>query len=136
MLVIRLQRRGKKNQPFYRIVVTDKRNAPKAGVSVEEIGYVNPLTKERSVNKERAMYWVSVGAQPSDTVHNLLVSEGIIAKPKKKISVKPCKNPEKRKSTKAKKETPTKEEPKTTEKPVEEKKEDKKPEKEETKKTA
>jgi small subunit ribosomal protein S16 len=95
MLVIRLQRRGKTNQPFYKIIVTDKRNAPKAGVSVEEIGYINPITKEKSVNKERAQHWISVGAQPSDTVYNLLVSEGIIDGSKRKVTVKPCKNPKK-----------------------------------------
>lgn len=110
MLVIRLQRRGKTNQPFYKIVVTDKRNAPKAGVSVEEIGFINPITKEKSVNKERALHWLSVGAQPSDTIHNLLVSEGVIKEEKRKITVKPCKNPEKRKSTKPKE--AVKEEPK------------------------
>ena len=78
MLVIRLFRTGKKHQPFFKIVVTDKRRPPKGGRFVEEIGFVNPLTKEKKINKERAKYWLSVGAQPSDTVYNLLVSEKFV----------------------------------------------------------
>ncbi|MDD2548010.1 MAG: 30S ribosomal protein S16 [Candidatus Pacebacteria bacterium] len=91
MLVIRLQRIGKKNQPAYKIIVTDKKNAPKAGVPVEQIGFVNTLTKERSVNKERASYWISKGAQTSKTVWNILVEEGAIEANKKKVRIKPTK---------------------------------------------
>jgi len=96
MLVIRLQRKGKKNQPSFKIIVTDKRNSAVAGVPVEQIGFVNTLTKERGVNKERALYWLSVGAQASPTVWNLLVAEGIVDGKKKKINVSKVKNPEKR----------------------------------------
>ena len=78
MLVIRLFRTGKKNQPFFKIVVTDKRRPPRAGRFVEELGNWNPLTKEKVLKQERIKYWLSVGAKPSDTVHNLLVSEKII----------------------------------------------------------
>jgi len=78
MLVIRLTRKGKKNQPFFRIAVLDKRRSAKGGRSVEILGYVNPLTKKKSLKKERILYWIKNGAQPSDTVHNLLVSEKII----------------------------------------------------------
>jgi len=118
MLVIRLQRRGKKNQPFFKIVVTDKRNSPKAGVSVEEIGHINPLTKERAVNKERASYWLSVGAKPSPRVFNALVDEGVIIEKKKKIRISPVRNPEKKaaqkkvKEVEKPKEEPVKEAPK------------------------
>ncbi len=49
---------------------------------MEELGYVNPLTKKNSINKERALYWLGVGAQASPRIHNLLVSEKIIDKPK------------------------------------------------------
>jgi len=78
MLKIRLQRTGKKNQPFFRIIVCDKRNAAKAGRSLEVVGFFNPLTKEKNVKADRVKYWLSVGAQPSDRAHNLFVKEGII----------------------------------------------------------
>ena len=78
MLTIRLTRKGKKNQPFFKIVVIDKRRSSKGGRAVEELGYVNPLTKKQSINKERVLYWLSVGAQASPRVHNLLVSEKIV----------------------------------------------------------
>ncbi|MEK7658537.1 MAG: 30S ribosomal protein S16 [Patescibacteria group bacterium] len=78
MLTIRLSRKGKKNQPFFRVVVIDKRRSTKGGRSVEDLGYVNPLTKKISLNKERIQYWLKTGAQPSDTIHNLLVKEKVI----------------------------------------------------------
>lgn len=78
MLRIRLFRTGKRNQPFFRIVVTDRRNPPKAGRFKESLGWYNPLTKEKSLEKERIKYWISKGAQPSDSVHNLLVEQGIL----------------------------------------------------------
>lgn len=78
MLTIRLTRKGKKNQPFFRVVVVDKRRSSKGGRSVEDVGYVDPLKKRKSLNKERILYWISKGAQPSDTVHNLLITEKII----------------------------------------------------------
>lgn len=78
MLTIRLTRKGKKNQPFFRVVVIDKRRSSKGGRAVEDLGYKNPLTKKISLKKERILYWISKGAQPSATIHNLLVSEKII----------------------------------------------------------
>ena len=78
MLVIRLKRKGKKNQPFFRIVVADKRTSAKGGRSIDDLGYFDPLTKRSSLNKERVLHWLKVGAQPSDTIHNMLVSEKII----------------------------------------------------------
>lgn len=88
MLSIRFFRTGKKNQPFFRLVVTDKRNAPKGGRFLEVIGFYNPLTKEKQLKKERVQYWLGVGAQPSDTVHNLLVKEGILTEKKKAVHKK------------------------------------------------
>lgn len=82
MLVIRLTRKGKKNQPFFRVVVVDKRRSAKGGRAVEVLGYVDPLTKRKSLEKERILYWIKNGAQPSATIHNLLVSEKIIDAPK------------------------------------------------------
>lgn len=78
MLTIRLTRKGKKNQPFFRVVVIDKRRSSKGGRAVEDLGYKNPLTKKVSINKDRAQYWIKNGAQPSDTIHNLFVKEGIM----------------------------------------------------------
>ncbi len=78
MLTIRLFRVGKKNQPSFKIVVTDKRNPPRGGLFVEEVGFWNPLTKEKVLRKERVKYWLSVGAQPSRTVYNLLLTEKIL----------------------------------------------------------
>jgi len=78
MLVIRFLRTGKKNQPFFRIVVTDKKNPPRGGRFLEIVGFYNPLTKEKNLKQDRIKYWLSVGAKPSDTVHNLLVKDKII----------------------------------------------------------
>jgi ribosomal protein S16 len=74
---IRLRRMGAKKAPFYRIVVADSRY-PRDGRSLEQIGYYNPLTNpaEIKVDVERANYWISVGAQPSDTVRALLKAAG------------------------------------------------------------
>lgn len=78
MLRIRFLRRGKKHQPFFRIVVTDQRNAPQGGKFKEVVGFFNPQTKEKQLKKDRIKYWLSNGAQLSDRVHNLLISEKII----------------------------------------------------------
>ena len=87
MLKIRFVRIGKKNKPFFRIAVGDSRKTPK-GKFIEKLGYYNPLKKEKSINKERVLHWISNGAQCSDTVHNLLVSLEIIKSPKRKIKIK------------------------------------------------
>ena len=85
MLVIRFFRQGKKNQPSFKIVVTDKRKSSTGGRFVEEVGFYNPITKEKNLKAERIKYWISVGAKPLETVHNLLVSEKIIEGKKIKI---------------------------------------------------
>lgn len=82
MLVIRLTRKGRKNQPFFRVVVIDKRRSSKGGRAVEELGYMDPLTKRKTLKKERILHWLKVGAKASPTVHNLLVSEKIVDAPK------------------------------------------------------
>jgi small subunit ribosomal protein S16 len=145
MLVIRFLRTGKKAQPFFRIVVTDKKNPPRGGKFIENLGFVNPLTKEKSVKGERVKYWMSVGAQPSDSVHNLLVEKKIIEG--KKIAVHSRTSKKKETTEEAPKDkeasTPVKEEtskevseetPKTEEvleAPVKDKKEEKTEEKKE-----
>lgn len=85
MLVIRFFRVGKRNQPSFKIVVTDKRKAPRAGRFTEEVGFWNPLTKGKVLKTDRIKYWISVGAKPSNSLHNLLVQEKIIEG--KKIAV-------------------------------------------------
>ena len=78
MIVIRLFRVGKKNQPSFKIVVTDKRRPPRGGRFLEQVGFYNHLTKEKILKDARLKYWLSVGAKPSATVYNLLVSAKII----------------------------------------------------------
>ena len=91
MLTIRLTRKGKKNQPFFRVVLVDKRRSSTGGRSVEDLGYIDPLKKRRSLKADRIKYWISKGAQPSPSIHNLLVTEKIIdAKKIVKKSKKPA----------------------------------------------
>ena len=79
MVKIRLKRMGMKKVPFYRLVVTDSRNA-RDGRFIEEIGYYNPLTGpvELTIDGYRAKYWLSNGAQPTDTVRGLLKKGGVL----------------------------------------------------------
>ena len=75
---IRLQRGGRKNYAFYSIVIADV-NAPRDGKFTEKIGTYNPNTNPATVdlNFDRALYWVETGAQPTDTVRNILKGEGV-----------------------------------------------------------
>lgn len=75
---IRLKRLGSKHEPHYRIAVMDQRS-PRDGRAVEEIGYYNPGTDPATIQikADRAAYWLSVGAQPSDTVSKLFAKAGI-----------------------------------------------------------
>jgi small subunit ribosomal protein S16 len=77
MLRIRLSRTGKKRQPSYRVVVAE-REAKRDGRVVERIGFYNPLSEpvEFRIQEARALYWLSVGAQPSDAVRILLEKQG------------------------------------------------------------
>jgi len=76
---IRLQRHGRKNYAFYPIVIADSR-APRDGKFIERIGSYNPNTNPATItlNFERALYWVTVGAQPTDTVRSILSNEGVL----------------------------------------------------------
>ena len=78
---IRLQRRGRKSYAFYSIVIADAR-APRDGRFTEKIGTYNPNTNPATVdlNFDRALYWVMNGAQPTDTVRNILSKEGVYMK--------------------------------------------------------
>ena len=75
---MRLRREGKKKQPFYRVVVADVRS-PRDGRFIEDIGYYQPLHDPStiSIDRERALYWLNSGVQPSDAVVNLLRIQGI-----------------------------------------------------------
>lgn len=78
---LRLRRMGKKRQPIYKVVAADAR-APRDGKFLESIGLYNPLTNPSTVNikEDRALYWLGVGAQPTDTVKSLLSQKGILLK--------------------------------------------------------
>ncbi len=87
MLVIRLSRTGRKRMPHYRVVLQEQDWAP-SSKAIEILGNMNPNTNPATVElkSERVQYWLSQGAQPSTTVHNMLVTAGII-KDKKRRSV-------------------------------------------------
>ena len=98
--MIRMQRIGRKNEAHFRIVLTDHKNAAKSGKFQEILGSYNPKAGEVILQGDRINYWMSVGAQPSDTVHNFLVTKGTIKG--KKINVLSRKAPtKKRKELKA-----------------------------------
>ncbi len=78
MLMIRLQRVGRKNDPSYRIVVTDKRTGPKSNKHIDLLGSYNPKLGTVVVDGEKAKHWLSKGAQASVTLHNILVSQKVI----------------------------------------------------------
>ena len=89
--MMRLQRVGRKNDPAYRIVVTDKRTGPKSNKHVAILGSYNPKMDHIQLDTEAAKDWLSKGVQPSDTVHNILVGQKVIDA--KKINVLPRKSP-------------------------------------------
>ncbi|MEA3442216.1 MAG: 30S ribosomal protein S16 [Chloroflexota bacterium] len=81
MVSMRLRRVGAKHKPSYRIVVADKRS-PRDGAFIETIGHYNPLANPAAfdINEEKALEWLSHGAQPTDTVKSLLRKSGILDK--------------------------------------------------------
>lgn len=101
MLALRFLRTGKKNQPFFRLVVTNKKNPPRGGRFLEILGTFNPLTKEKKIKTERVKYWLGVGAKASETVHNFLIKEGVVQgkkfdvhkRPKQKEAASPAGEP-------------------------------------------
>lgn len=125
MLKIRLQRIGKKNKAYFRVVVTEHTTAPK-GRYLELLGSYDPHKKDLKVKEDRVKYWIANGAQLSATLNNLLINRNIIQgqkvtswKPKKKKKeeetgqkAKPEEKPSEEKTTES---TGTKEEVKTSE---------------------
>ncbi len=88
MVVIRLARIGKKNHPTFRIIVSD-RQKDTVGTYLEQLGTFDPHQTPATiiVKEDRVKHWLSVGAQPSDSVFNLLVEKGIVPGPKRVIAV-------------------------------------------------
>lgn len=77
---IRMKRMGSKKRPFYRIVVADSRS-PRDGRFIEQVGYYNPLNDDQlKIESDSILDWLQKGAQPSDTVRNLLQKQGIMKK--------------------------------------------------------
>lgn len=87
MLIIRLTRTGKKNAPRFRIVLVEKTAPPKTGKFLAVLGSYNPESKDITLNKEQIKYWLSQGVQTSETVHNMLVKQGVIKGPKIKKKI-------------------------------------------------
>lgn len=127
MLIIRLQRVGKKNEPTFRVVLTDSKNGPKSGKFLEILGSYDARDKNESkVDAEKVKYWIAQGAQLSDTVRNFLINQKVIEG--KKVNVLPKKTPIVKEGEEGETETPeTKEEAPVETKeetaPVEEKEE-------------
>lgn len=85
--MIRLSRTGKNKEPHFRLVLSEKTKDP-WGKYVELLGYYNPRTNPAvfDVKEERVKYWISKGAQMSDTVHNMLVDKKVLTNIKRKIT--------------------------------------------------
>ena len=78
MLMIRFQRIGRTNQAAFRMVVLEKERAAKTGRITDRLGSYNPHTKALSIDEARLKDWIAKGAQPTDTVRNLLITKGIL----------------------------------------------------------
>ncbi|MEI6659849.1 MAG: 30S ribosomal protein S16 [bacterium] len=85
MLMIRLQRIGRKNDPSFRVVLTDSKNSTKSGKFKEILGSNNIKAGTIVLKADRIKYWISMGAQTSATVHNYLVHEKIVDGKKKNV---------------------------------------------------
>src|SRR3989344_41148 len=91
MLMIRFQRIGRTNDPAFRIVVLEKERAAKSGRITDLIGTYNPRSKALTLDEAKVRAWIANGAQPTPSLHNLLITKGIITG--KKINVLPRKHP-------------------------------------------
>lgn len=102
MLVIRMQRTGRKGHAMFRVVVQDSRRTPTSGKVVAQLGSYDPHNKQVSLNKEKAQFYLDHGAQPTDRTAILLKSEGVKLPEWVKAAAKKEKNvrnPDKRRST-------------------------------------
>ncbi len=119
MLTLRFQRQGKKRDFIFRIIAVDSKTAVNSGKSKEILGWWDPRINKFELKKERILYWISQGAQPSDSCYNLLVRAKIIEGKKRPITIRKKKVKEEKTETGEK----TKQAPATEEK-VEEKAEE------------
>lgn len=110
--------------PRFRVVLTDSKNSTKSGRYLEVLGSYNPVLDKKEVNAERVKYWLSQGAQPTDTLHNYFIDQKIISG--KKVNALPRKKPIKKEEAPA--EAPAAQAPASeaqpAETPAEEKKEE------------
>jgi len=121
MVSIRLQRIGRKKMPHFRLIAQDKQKNPN-DKSLEILGSINPRTKEINLKEENIKAWLAKGAQPTNSVHNLLVDKNIIKADKVKtilISKKRLAEIEKKKEEKRKEDDKVKEVKAKVEKPEE-----------------
>lgn len=89
--MIRFQRIGRTNDPAFRIVLLEKTRAAKAGSITEQLGTYNPKSKVLTLDEVRVRNWIAKGAQPTDSIRNLLITKKIIEG--KKVNVLPKKTP-------------------------------------------
>lgn len=94
MLTIRLQRVGRKNDPSFRVVVTESKHKPQTGKYLEMVGSYDARSDKVDIKKDRIKHWIGMGATTSETVHNILINEKVIEG--KKINVLPLKSPPKK----------------------------------------
>ena len=85
MLMIRLQRTGRKNEAYFRVVLTDSKNSSKSGKFLAILGSYNPKKGETILKADLIKEWIKKGAKPSDTLHNVLVSQKIIEGKKRNV---------------------------------------------------
>ena len=91
MLMIRLQRVGRKHEPVFRVVLTDSKNSTKSGKFLEILGSYDPRKDSHQIDGDRIKKLISTGAKVSDTMHNILIKQKVITG--KKINVLPKKSP-------------------------------------------
>lgn len=92
--MIRFQRAGRTNDPAFRIVLLEKARAAKDGNIVERLGTYNPRSKALTLDKESVKAWIGKGAQPTDSIRNLLITNGVMEG--KKVNALPKKTPQKK----------------------------------------
>lgn len=95
--MIRFQRIGRINDPAFRIVVLEKERAAKARNITELLGTYNPRSKALTLDEARVKEWIAKGAQPTDSIRNLLITKGVMTG--KKVNVLPKKTPPKKEET-------------------------------------
>lgn len=102
MVKIRLMRVGMKGAPSYRVVVAEA-SSPRDGRIIENIGWYNPLTDPSTINidADRARHWLSVGAQPTESVQSLLVRSGVVNRSEPAVAAAPAAEPAKKPAKKA-----------------------------------